>query len=46
MGASGFLALEVGYGESKESWAEVLRQLKRRGLRTAQLFIGDGDLGL
>ncbi len=46
MGASSFLALEVGYRESKESWAEVLRQLKRRGLKAARLFIGDGHLGL
>lgn len=40
------LALEPGYRESKESWAEVLRQLKRRGVKTARLFVGDGHLGL
>jgi transposase-like protein len=45
-GTKKFLALEVGYRESKESWAEVLRQLKRRGLKTARLFVGDGHLGL
>jgi transposase-like protein len=45
-GSKRFLALEVGYRESKESWAEVLRQLKRRGLKTARLFVGDGHLGL
>ena len=38
--------MEVGYRESKESWAEVLRGLKRRGLKTARLFVGDGHLGL
>jgi len=45
-GSKRFLALEVGYRESKESWAEVLRGLKRRGLKTARLFVGDGHLGL
>lgn len=45
-GSKRFLALEVGHRESKESWAEVLRQLKRRGLKTARLFVGDGHLGL
>jgi len=41
-----FLALEPGYRESKESWAEVLRQLKGRGVKQPRLFIGDGNLGL
>jgi putative transposase len=45
-GTKRFLALEVGHRESKESWAEVLRQLKKRGLKTARLFVGDGHLGL
>jgi putative transposase len=45
-GSKRFLALEVGHRESKESWAEVLRQLKRRGVKTARLFVGDGHLGL
>ncbi len=45
-GSKRFLAVEVGHRESKESWAEVLRQLRRRGLKTARLFIGDGHLGL
>jgi transposase-like protein len=45
-GSKGYLALEPGYRESKESWAEVLRQLKKRGLKTARLFVGDGHLGL
>ena len=45
-GSKRVLALEPGYRESKESWAEVLRQLKRRGLKTAGLFVGDGNLGL
>jgi transposase-like protein len=32
-GTKEFLALEAGYRESKESWAGVLRELKRRGLK-------------
>ena len=32
-GSKCFLALEPGYRESKESWAEVLRQLKAPGLK-------------
>jgi transposase-like protein len=38
--------MEAGYRESKESWAEVLRQLKRRGVKEVRLFVGDGNLGL
>ncbi len=45
-GQKRFLALEPGYRESKESWALVLRQLKTRGVKSARLFIGDGNLGL
>jgi transposase-like protein len=45
-GTKRFLALEAGYRESKESWAEVLRQLKGRGVKSARLFVGDGNLGL
>src|ERR671913_903960 len=43
-GTKRFLALEPGYRESKESWALVLRQLKARGVRSARLFVGDGNL--
>jgi transposase-like protein len=45
-GTKRFLALEPGYRESKESWAVVLRQLKARGVKSAKLFVGDGNLGL
>ena len=45
-GQKRFLALEPGYRESKESWAGVLRQLKTRGVKSARLFVGDGNLGL
>jgi len=40
------LAIVEGYRESTESWAEVLRDLKVRGLTDPKLFAGDGALGL
>lgn len=40
------LAVIEGYRESTESWAEVLRDLKARGLTDPKLFAGDGALGL
>jgi putative transposase len=39
------IALQDGYRESKESWAELLRDLKKRGMRAPVLAIGDGALG-
>jgi transposase-like protein len=40
------LAVESGYRESTESWAAILRDLKRRGLVAPKLVIGDGHLGI
>lgn len=40
------LAVEPGYRESMESWSEVLRDLKKRGLNCPRLVIGDGNLGI
>ena len=40
------LAIVEGYRESTDSWAEVLRDLKARGLTDPKLFCGDGALGL
>jgi putative transposase len=40
------LTVESGYRESTESWAAILRDLKRRGLTTPKLVIGDGHLGI
>jgi transposase-like protein len=40
------IALEDSYRESTESWASVLRDLKRRGLTAPVLAVGDGNLGL
>lgn len=39
------VALEDGYRESTESWASVLRDLKRRGLPAPTLAVADGALG-
>jgi len=39
------IALEDGYWESTESWASLLRDLKRRGLVVPMLAIADGNLG-
>src|SRR5207237_2772199 len=39
------VAVGDGFRESTESWAEVLRDLKRRGMQAPMLAIGDGALG-
>jgi len=39
------IALEDGYRESQESWATLLRDVKRRGMPAPVLAIGDGALG-
>lgn len=45
-GRKEFLAIEDGYRESEQSWTELLRGLKQRGLTIApELAIGDGALG-
>jgi putative transposase len=45
-GTKELLALELGYRESTESWAGVLRGLRDRGLVAPLVAIGDGALGL
>jgi putative transposase len=44
-GSKELVAVGDGYRESEESWAEVLRDLKRRGMRAPVPAIGDGALG-
>jgi transposase-like protein len=44
-GTKELVAVEDGYRESTESWATVLRDLKRRGLRAPVLAVGDSALG-
>jgi len=39
------VAVEDGYRESTDSWATVLRDLKRRGLRAPVVAVGDSALG-
>jgi transposase-like protein len=45
-GTKELIAVYDGHQESKESWLEVLRDLKQRGLKQGpQLAVGDGALG-
>jgi putative transposase len=44
-GKKELVAIQDGYRESTESWAEFLRDLKRRGMRAPVLAVGDGALG-
>jgi putative transposase len=44
-GTKELVALADGYRESTESWAEVLRSLRDRGLAAPVLAVGDGALG-
>lgn len=45
-GQKELLAISLGYRESAESWANVLRDLRERGMRAPLLVIGDGALGI
>jgi putative transposase len=45
-GRKTILVVEPGYRESTESWSEVLRNLKARGMNCSRLVIGDGHLGI
>lgn len=40
------VALQAGYRESTDSWADVLRDLKSRGMNDPAAVIGDGHLGI
>ena len=44
-GSKELVALSDGYRESTESWACLLRDLKKRGMRAPELAVGDGALG-
>jgi transposase-like protein len=44
-GRKEFIALADGYRESAESWADLLRDCARRGMRAPVLAVGDGALG-
>jgi transposase-like protein len=44
-GTKELVALADGYRESTGSWADLLRDCKRRGMRAPALAVGDGALG-
>jgi putative transposase len=44
-GKKELVALADGFRESSESWADLLRSCKRRGMRAPVLAVGDGALG-
>ncbi len=44
-GSKELIALDDGHRESSESWADLLRSAKRRGMRAPVLAVGDGALG-
>src|SRR5215204_5516753 len=45
-GTKELVAVADGERESTESWAELLRDLRRRGMRAPVVMVGDGALGL
>jgi transposase-like protein len=45
-GKKELIALAEGLRESTESWADLLRDCRRRGMRDPELVIGDGAMGL
>jgi transposase-like protein len=45
-GEKEILSLVEGYRESADSWRDVLRDLRRRGVKWIGLMIADGSLGL
>ena len=44
-GRKELVALADGYRESTESWADLLRDCRRRGMVAPALAVGDGALG-
>lgn len=44
-GEKKLLAVEPGYRESSDSWASVLRDMRKRGFKAPLMAIGDGALG-
>ena len=45
-GSKAVISVSTGYRESTESWSEVLRDLKARGMNGPRLVIADGHLGI
>jgi putative transposase len=44
-GTKELVALADGYRESTDSWADLLRDLRHRGMRAPMIAVGDGALG-
>ena len=44
-GTKELVSISDGHRESTESWSDVLRDLKRRGMQAPVLAVGDGALG-
>ncbi len=44
-GKKELVAVQDGYRESEEAWAQLLRDLKQRGMGAPVLAVGDGALG-
>jgi len=44
-GTKELVAIADGYRESTDSWADLLRDLRHRGMRAPVLAVGDGALG-
>jgi putative transposase len=44
-GTKELVSISEGHRESTESWADVLRDLRRRGMRAPTVAVGDGALG-
>jgi putative transposase len=44
-GTKELVSVSDGHRESTESWADVLRDLRRRGMRAPTVAVGDGALG-
>jgi len=44
-GTKELVGITDGHRESTESWADLLRDLKRRGMRAPMVAVGDGALG-
>ena len=45
-GSKAILSVSSGYRESIQSWSEVLRDLKARGMNPPRLVMADGHLGI
>lgn len=41
-----FVGMQAGHRESTESWASLLRSLRKRGLGAPRAVVGDGHLGI